>query len=135
MDKNKYIINDLDTFTDSARKLVFGAFGKDNEENILDEFDSLINEISKEDQAELNAVLTQKESLQIVKDLSRRQTNKQTKETRYLIDEKRFSEILEALNARLVSNILSNLTKQGLIESAYDAELDDFVFWVKEDNK
>jgi hypothetical protein len=129
---DKYIINDLDGFTNSARTLVFNTFGKETT-NVLDDFDNLINKISKEDQAEMNVVLTQNESLQIVKDLARKQTNKKTKDTRYLIDEKLFSEILEALNARLISNILSNLTKKGLVESAYDAELDDFIFWIKED--
>jgi hypothetical protein len=129
---DKYIINDLDGFTNSARTLVFNTFGKETT-NVLDDFDNLINKISKEDQTEMNVVLTQNESLQIVKDLARKQTNKKTKDTRYLIDEKLFSEILEALNARLISNILSNLTKKGLVESAYDAELDDFIFWIKED--
>lgn len=129
---DKYIINDLNGFTNSARTLVFNTFGKETT-NVLDDFDNLINKISKEDQAEMNVVLTQNESLQIVKDLARKQTNKKTKDTRYLIDEKLFSEILEALNARLISNILSNLTKKGLVESAYDAELDDFIFWIKED--
>ena len=33
------------------------------------------------------------------------------------------------MNARLVSNILSSLASKGLIESAYDPEINDFVFW------
>ncbi|NBT08684.1 MAG: hypothetical protein EBS98_07780, partial [Chitinophagia bacterium] len=43
--------------------------------------------------------------------------------------------ILEELNSRLVSNILNSLVNKGLIESAYDSDTNDFVFWVKNDSK
>lgn len=124
----KFIIDNIEKFTDSARLVVFNSFGKDMVEN-ADDFTELLTGASEEDIKELNSVLTQKESLVIVEQNAKKQVNKNTKEVRYIIDEKIFADILEALNSRLVSNLLANLSKQGLIESAYDDELNDFVFW------
>lgn len=128
----KYEIKDLDEFVESARRVVFGGFGKSIEET-KDDFTDMLEQLSAEEETEMNEVLTQQESILIVESIVKRQTNKRTKQIRYVINEKIFGDVLEALNARLVSNILSNLTKKGLIESAYDDELNDFVFWCKED--
>lgn len=128
----KYEIKDLDEFTESARRVVFGGFGKSVEET-KDDFTDMLEQLSAEEETEMNEVLSQQESILIVESIVKKQTNKKTKQIRYVINEKIFGDVLEALNARLVSNILSNLTKKGLIESAYDDELNDFVFWCKED--
>ena len=130
---DKFIIDNIEKFTDSARLLVFSSFGKDTIEH-PDDFTELLTKTSEQDIKELNSVLTQKESLVIVEQNAKKQVNKNTKETRYIIDEKIFENILEALNSRLVSNLLASLSKQGLIESAYDESLNDFVFWVKDEN-
>jgi regulator of PEP synthase PpsR (kinase-PPPase family) len=129
----KYEIKDLEEFTENARRLVFSGFGKAVEET-QDDFTDMVAQLSGEEETEMNQVLSQQESILIVESLTRKQTNKTTKEIRYIVNEKMFTDILEALNARLVSNILSNLNKRGLIESAYDDDLNDFVFWVKEDD-
>ena len=129
---SKYQIKDLEEFTESARRVVFSGFGKSLEET-KDDFTDILEKLSMEEETEMNQILSQQESILIVQSLVKTQTNKKTKKTRYVINEKIFGDVLEALNARLVSNILSNLTKKGLIESAYDDKLDDFVFWVKED--
>lgn len=129
----KYIIDNIEKFTDSARLVVFNSFGKDISEN-PDDFTELLKQTSEEDTRELNSVLTQQESLVIVEQNAKKQINRNTKEVRYIIDEKIFSDILEALNSRLVSNLLANLSKQGLVESAYDESLNDFVFWIKDEN-
>lgn len=128
----KYEIKDLDEFTESARRVVFGGFGKSVEET-KDDFTDMLEQLSLEEETEMNEVLSQQESILIVESIVKKQTNKKTKQIRYVINEKIFGDVLEALNARLVSNILSNLTKKGLIESAYDDQLNDFVFWVQED--
>jgi hypothetical protein len=127
----KYEIKDLDEFTESARRVVFGGFGKSIEET-KDEFTDMLEELSGEEETEMNEVLSQQESLLVVKSIIKTQTNKKTKATRYVINEKIFADVLDALNARLVSNILSTLTKKGLIESAYDDKINDFVFWYPE---
>ena len=128
MGKSNYIIDNLDNFTDSARRLVYNGFGKGSVED-PDEFTELVTKISPDEEQELNKILTHDEALIIVKSMAKEQKHKYEDKSRYLIDEKIFSEIIEAMNARLVSNILSSLASKGLIESAYDPEINDFVFW------
>ena len=131
---SKFEIRDIDEFTESARRIVFSSFGKANEET-KDDFTDLLDRLSEEEEAEMNDILSYKESKLIVESLVHIKTHKKTKKSKYIVSEKIFSDILEALNARLVSNMLSNLTKKGLIESAYDDELNDFVFWIQEDDQ
>ena len=130
-----YIIEDIDQFTQSVRLIVFNAFGKTEETNNETNPADLLISQSPKDQDELDSVLTQKESLVIVQQHAKKQINKITQETRFVINEESFSAILEDLNARLVSNILVSLNEKGLIESAYDEDLNDFVFWIKDENK
>ena len=132
MGKQNYIIDDLEEFTRSARKLVFNGFDKSIGDD-PDEFTKLITEISQDDLEEMDQILTQQESLVIVKSLAKEQKHKITNESRYLIDEKIFSQIIEEMNGRLVSNMLTSLASKGLIESAYDEQINDFVFWIKDD--
>jgi len=131
MSKQNYIIDDLDQFTDSARRLVYNGFGKGAVED-PDEFTELVTKIEPEEEKELNKVLSHDEALIIVKSMAKEQKHKYEDKSRYLIDEKIFSQIIEAMNARLVSNILTSLANKGLIESAYDSDINDFVFWVKD---
>jgi Mg/Co/Ni transporter MgtE len=132
MGKQNYIIDDLEEFTRSARKLVFNGFDKSIGDD-PDEFTKLITEISQDDLEEMDQILTQQESLVIVKSLAKEQKHKITNESRYLIDEKIFSQIIEEMNGRLVSNMLSSLASKGMIESAYDEQINDFIFWIKDD--
>lgn len=131
MSKQNYIIDNLDEFTDSARRLVYNGFGKGAVED-PDEFTELVTKISPDEEQELNKILTHDEALIIVKSMAKEQKHKYEDKSRYLVDEKIFSEIIEAMNARLVSNILTNLANKGMIESAYDSDINDFVFWVKD---
>ena len=57
------------------------------------------------------------------------------KKTMYVISEKKYMAMIESFNERLVSNMLKNLTQIGLLESAYDSELNDFIFWIKEQDQ
>lgn len=131
MGKQNYIIDNIEEFTNSARKLVFNGFNKSMGDD-PDEFTKLITDITPEDLEEMNQILTQQESLIIVKNLAKEQKHKITNESRYLIDEKIFSQIIEEMNGRLVSNMLSSLASKGMIESAYDDDINDFVFWIKD---
>jgi hypothetical protein len=131
MSKQNYIIDNLDDFTDSARRLVYNGFGKGAVED-PDEFTELVTKINPEEEEELNKILSHDEALIIVKTMAKEQKHKYEDKSRYLIDEKIFSQIIEAMNARLVSNILTSLANKGLIESAYDSDINDFVFWVKD---
>jgi len=131
MGKSNYIIDNLDNFTDSARRLVYNGFGKGSVED-PDEFTELVTQISPEEEKELDKVLSHDKALVIVKSMAKEQKHKYEDKSRYIIDEKIFSEIIEAMNARLVSNILTSLANKGMIESAYDSDINDFVFWIKD---
>lgn len=131
MNDEQYIINDTMQFVNSARKLVFGMFG---ETEVVDDYNKIIESLSSDDEKELDVILPFSESYSIFTSLAKQQKNKKTKRIRYIIDEKIFSDILEALNSRLVSNTLSSLIKKGVVDTAYDSELNDFVFWVKNNN-
>lgn len=124
-----FVVEDLPLFTKTARVIIYKNFG--NEESVSD-VDMQINTIKPKDQEELDAILTQNESEVIVKGLLRKQKNKKTDQVRYVVNHDIFVEILESLNSRMVSNLLSSLVNKGLLESSYDAELDDFTFWIKE---
>ena len=133
MKYDEYIIDNLEDFTLSTRRLVFNGFGQGETSDTEDFFDLL--KAPKGDAAqEMDEVLSQQESIIIVKNLTIKQKHKTKNQYRHIINEKIFSQIVEALNTRMVSNILSSLANKGLIESAYDEKLDDFVFWVKEEN-
>jgi hypothetical protein len=49
------------------------------------------------------------------------------------LSDQKFIEMMECFNSRMVSNILSGLVQKDILDSAYDEELNDFVFWVKDD--
>lgn len=128
-----FVIKDLSEFTDKARIIVYTNFGEwqqkiDTDENIV------IGEMSGNTE-ELDKILSHQESLVIVKENIKKQKNKKTKENRFVINEKIFADIVYMLNDRMTSNIVSGLVQKGLIESAFDNESNDFVFWVKEDEK
>lgn len=127
-----FIINNITDFTDKARAIVFNNFGKWSETE-SNEF--IIDNVEKTDEQELNQVLSHQESLVIVKQFIKKQKNSQTKKTRYVLNDTIFAEIVHSLNNRMVSNILNNLVQKGLVESAFDNESNDFVFWIKENEK
>ena len=49
-----------------------------------------------------------------------------------MLNDKIFTDIVSRLNDRMVSNIIVGLVQKGLVETAFDDESNDFVFWVKE---
>jgi hypothetical protein len=121
---NNYIINDIDQFTDHARVMVYTNFNGEYSKD-----DTIIESISPIEQSELDRVLTHQECKIIVQSIAKKQRHKKTQKERFVINEKKFTEIIESINSRLVSNILADLIKKGIIDSTYDPELNDFVFW------
>ena len=134
-----FIINDIDDLTNSVRALVFNNFGKSTETEVQDKEDDLVNnllfEVDPKDQKELDSVLSYSESLIIVKQHIKKQIHKKTDKVRYMMNNHMFLTIIESLNDRMVSNLLNSLVNRGLVETAYDAEEDDFIFWVNDDDK
>lgn len=125
-----FVIKDLDGFINSTRRLVFNSYGENTKNT-----DDLIGELSSNDTAELDKILSYSESSSIIKSIARIQKNKRTKQTRLLINDLQFEKIVLALNDRMTSNILNSLVNRGIVETAYDEEKDDFVFWIKDQNK
>lgn len=130
-----YIITDIDKFVNETRKIVFGGFGHDDindEENL--EYDDFMSKLTEADYEELDKTLSQQECMAIVHSYVKPRKTKSGK-IRYIITDQMFTNIIEDFNSRLVSNLLNELVKKGLIESSYDAEENDFIFWVPDHNK
>lgn len=124
-----YIIKDFESFIDSTRALVFNNFGKQQDGSE----DDLRLSVAPEEQDELNTVLSYNETKLIAEELLHKQTNKITKQTRYLVSDQDYHKLIDALHSRLVGNLLNGLVNKGLVESSFDDEVNDFVFWVKDD--
>jgi|694.fasta_scaffold05897_3 hypothetical protein len=133
MSKEFFIINNLEDFVNATRRLVFKNFGTNPDEDL--NLEDIITNSSPQDESEMNNVLSYSESCSIVKSFIKKQTNKKTKENRYVLDEEIYMSIVMSLNDRLVSNILNGLVNKGLVETAYDDKTNDFVFWITDEYK
>lgn len=124
-----YIINNLEEFIDKARAIVYNNFGVWQNKNQLD---ILIDQVKDSEAEDFNKVLSHQESLVIIKEIIKKERNKKSKKIRYTLNDELFADIVYRLNDRMVSNIISGLVQKGLIETAFDSEANDFVFWIKE---
>lgn len=125
-----FVIPNLSEFTDKARAIVYNNFGVWQNKSDLD---VVIDDVVENEKEEFNKILSHQESLIIVKENIKKERNKITKKTRYILNDEMFADIVHKLNDRMVSNIISGLVQKGLVETAFDNEVNDFVFWVKND--
>lgn len=128
-------ISDIEKFTEYVRNFVYINFRSENIENEEEyeiDFNETTQPLSDEENIELNSILTQIECINIVKETSKKIRHKKTKKIKYLINDKILYTIIQNINRRMVSNMISNLVKKGLLESAFDEEKNDFVFWKKD---
>lgn len=131
--EEQFVIKDLDEFVLATRKVVYNLFLTNND--MSNDIDIMFKEITQSDKDEFDTSLSQEEAKTIIKQFIIKQINKKTKKIRYLVNNDSYIKILENLNSRMVSNILNSLVNKGFLESAYDTESDDFVFWVKDEHK
>lgn len=124
-----YIINDLEDFTNKARAIVYNNFGSWNDGSDLD---VIIDNVKDTEKEEFDKILSYQESLLIIKEYIKQEKHKRTKKIRYTLNDTIFADIIYKLNDRMVSNIMSGLVQKGLIETAFDSEQNDFVFWIKD---
>ena len=127
-----FIIDDLQKFVESTRVLIFDNFGNtetDTKDLLLD-----ISKLDNKDKQELDEVLSQDECLVIAKDFVYKQKHKKTSAIRYLITNEKYMSMIESFNSRMVSNILNDLVNKNILETAYDETVDDFIFWIKDEN-
>lgn len=134
MNEDNYIITDLNKFVQSVRQIVYAGFGDSLSEIEGDEEIDMLFKLNPEEKQELDNILTQSECMLIIKPHLIRQKSKSGK-IRYLIDTDKFNAIIDDFNSRLVSNLLASLVNKGVVETAYDPDENDFIFWVKEDGK
>lgn len=127
-----FIINDLDEFVDKTRLLVYNNFGSWNQDT---EIDNLIDGIAEDEEADFERLLSHDECLVIAKNIVKKEKHKVTKKIRFILNEDLFIELIKSFNDRMVSNILQSLVSKGLIESSYDSEINDFIFWIKDEYK
>ena len=126
MDSEKYLITDVPAFVEGSRVLVYSLFGTNTS---MDDAVLAMADLTKEEQIEIDSCLSQKESALIAKDFLSKRGNK------YMISEKGYAEYLESLTSRLTSNLLSNMVKKGHLETAFDTETNDFIFWSNNDEE
>jgi Tfp pilus assembly pilus retraction ATPase PilT len=132
MNEQWYVIKNMKDFVNQTRILVFNSFGSTKPEN---DMDALMDSLKPEDQDELDNILSYDESVVMTKDLAKKQKNKKTKKIRYLITDDIYHNIIKSFNDRMVSNLLNSLVNKGLVETAFDEKTNDFMFWIKDENK
>jgi hypothetical protein len=128
-ERNWYKIKDLVGFINHARELVFKLFGEVNEK-ADDDITYTLSELAPKDKEELDRILTYDECVVIARNHIKIKISKKTKRESYFVNDTILSEILESFNSRMVSNILAKLVSDGLLDSAFDTEKNDFIFWV-----
>jgi len=127
-----YVISDLSDFTDKARSIVYNNYGSwDNESDVED----LMDDVAETEREDFDKMLSHQECLVIVKENIKTERNKKNRKVRYILNDEIFVEIITKLNDRLTSNIMSSLVQKGLVETAFDEEENDFVFWIKDDKE
>ena len=124
------IIN-LNKLADFSRRIIYHNFDESNDKYSDKEFLEIVTQmkLSAENYEELEQLLPITETTNILKSLCILKNRK--KRTVYLIKEDDYDEFLVQLGQRMISNIILGLVKKGLVESAFDDEKNDFVFWVK----
>ena len=140
-----YFITRFEEFIDHSRGLIFDLFlestkEKPSEEEVVVSYSSSNDDIGKilscfeEDEPEQLALyLTHSEAVVISKRFATLKMDKKTQKEKYVISDQLFLEMLECFNSRLISNLLNSLVNAGLLESAFDSTLNDFVFWATTD--
>jgi len=134
MDREGWMeIVNIDKLVDFSRRVIYYNFDEANDDLDDDDFMKKIEKIESKDSTEMDKVLPRDEVKAIFSDLVVKKRNKNTKKVALFIKEEDYEEVLAQLNQRMVSNIVKGLVSRGLVESAFDSEKNDFVFWVRTD--
>jgi len=128
-----YEITDIDEFVKSLRSIILENFyEEEDKKKSTSEFDSLM----KSKRKKIEEKLTIQEAENIIRPMLKTVVNN-IGEIEHTISHKGFKKMLDELNKRVISNILIELSAEGLIESGFDEEKNDFIFWIpnKEDSE
>lgn len=117
-----------------SRRIVYHNFDEDNNNLTDKEFLEKVDQVEVDDK-EMNHLLPYSECKAIIKPYLI-DVDTDTADLKYFkIKEEDYDEFLVELNKRMVSNIVKDLVSKGLVDSAFDNEKNDFVFWVKTDDE
>ena len=83
---------------------------------------------------EIELLLPIKECRQIFEELTMSKRHKKTKILTHFIKDDNYDIVLERLNQRMISNMVQGLVKKGVLETGFDNDRNDFVFWIKKDD-
>lgn len=126
-------IENINKLINFSRKLIYNNFDEKTAQMTDDDFFDKVDSFTESEQQELDIVLPFKESKIIIKEFLKKRKNKQTQEIRIFMKESDYGEYLDRLNHRMVSNLVMEMVKKGVLDSAFDDTMNDFVFWVKND--
>lgn len=126
---SKYDIYDLEMFVQKTRVLVYNSFGTSSKP--LDEIDMDFENLNKDQQKEIDNCLSEKEALNIALEHVLQKRDRDGNIIN-LLSEENFMAIINDFSLRMTSNILNTLASKGLVDSAFDEETNDFVFWAKD---
>lgn len=134
MSRHNYEILDYDEFIEYTRMVVFKFFGESQKESELDDISQVLVSVDGSDREEMDQFLSRSECDLIARSHIKIKKYKSGKE-RYFLNDKILHTMIESFNSRMLSNILNSLVNKGKLESAFDTEIDDFVFWVKDEEQ
>ena len=124
----------IDKLTDFTRRVIYHNFNTENEH--LDDdsfFEKVKNLPSDSDEKEMDEILPFEEVRLILQGFVKKRKNRKTHRTKLFIKETDYDKVLLAFNERMVSNIVHKLVSRGVLDTAFDNERNDFIFWVKKD--
>jgi hypothetical protein len=132
-DRDGYLeISNVDKLVNFSRRLIYYNFDDESEKLSDADFFDQVQKIKQEDMPEMDKYLPFDEAKNIMKSLLIKRRHKKTKIPKLFMKESDYDEVLVQLNKRLVSNIVRGLVNKGVVESAFDDEKNDFIFWVKD---
>ena len=126
-------VENINKLINFSRKLIYHNFDEQTSQMTDNDFFDRIDNFSETEHQELDTVLPFKESKVIIKEFLKQRRNKKTQEVKVFMRESDYSEYLDRLNHRMISNLVMEMVKKGVLDSAFDDTMNDFVFWVKND--
>lgn len=125
-------ISDKEKLIDWSRRFVYTTFGSNDDEKFdIEEIMKEMDALDDEHIQEMDRIIPLVDTKNIMSQFVKKRRNKITGRIGLFIKEDDYQIFLTELNHRMVSNTVSGLVAKGLLESAFDNDKNEFVFWVK----
>jgi hypothetical protein len=125
-------ISDQNKVIEWSRRFVYTTFGcNDDEKFDIEEIMKEMDALDDEHIQEMDRIIPLVDTKNIMSQFLKKRRNKTTGRIGLFIKENDYQIFLTELNHRMVSNTVSGLVAKGLLESAFDNDKNEFVFWVK----